>query len=49
MKTVTLEVRKPADAMADFSSRGPCADGRIKPDVVAPGTWIEVDPQAPWR
>lgn len=28
------------DAMADFSSRGPCADGRIKPDVVAPGTWI---------
>jgi hypothetical protein len=28
------------DAMADFSSRGPCADGRIKPDVVAPGSWI---------
>ncbi|HVV01188.1 MAG TPA: S8 family serine peptidase [Verrucomicrobiae bacterium] len=28
------------DSMADFSSRGPCADGRIKPDVVAPGTWI---------
>ncbi len=28
------------DAMADFSSRGPCIDGRIKPDVVAPGTWI---------
>jgi hypothetical protein len=28
------------DTMADFSSRGPCADGRIKPDVVAPGTWI---------
>ncbi len=28
------------DAMADFSSRGPCEDGRIKPDVVAPGTWI---------
>lgn len=28
------------DAMADFSSRGPAADGRIKPDVVAPGTWI---------
>jgi len=26
--------------MADFSSRGPCEDGRIKPDVVAPGTWI---------
>ena len=28
------------DKMADFSSRGPCEDGRIKPDVVAPGTWI---------
>ena len=24
--------------MAAFSSRGPCNDGRIKPDVVAPGT-----------
>ena len=23
-----------------FSSRGPTADGRMKPDVVAPGTWI---------
>ena len=29
-----------SEAMADFSSRGPCEDGRIKPDVVAPGTWI---------
>ncbi len=28
------------EAMADFSSRGPAEDGRIKPDVVAPGTWI---------
>ncbi|MSU59755.1 MAG: hypothetical protein EXS35_16575 [Pedosphaera sp.] len=28
------------DTMADFSSRGPCEDGRIKPDVCAPGTWI---------
>jgi hypothetical protein len=28
------------DVIADFSSRGPCEDGRIKPDVVAPGTWI---------
>ncbi len=28
------------DTMCDFSSRGPCADGRIKPDVVAPGSWI---------
>lgn len=29
-----------ANQMAAFSSRGPTADGRIKPDVVAPGTWI---------
>jgi hypothetical protein len=35
------------DPMADnpqqvvaFSSRGPTNDGRVKPDVVAPGTWI---------
>lgn len=26
--------------MAAFSSRGPCNDGRIKPDIVAPGTDI---------
>lgn len=26
--------------MAVFSSRGPTDDGRIKPDVVAPGSWI---------
>ncbi len=29
-----------ADDIAAFSSRGPTADGRIKPDVVAPGTYI---------
>jgi hypothetical protein len=29
-----------AGQMAAFSSRGPADDGRIKPDVVAPGTWI---------
>ena len=29
----------PAQVVA-FSSRGPTADGRMKPDVVAPGTWI---------
>ena len=29
-----------AETMADFSSRGPCQDGRIKPDLVTPGTWI---------
>jgi PGF-pre-PGF domain-containing protein len=28
------------DEIASFSSRGPTADGRIKPDLVAPGTWI---------
>jgi len=28
------------DGMAAFSSRGPCEDGRVKPDVVAPGTFI---------
>ena len=32
--------REGPDAMADFSSRGPCEDGRVKPDLVAPGTWI---------
>ncbi|MDG6244516.1 MAG: S8 family serine peptidase [Methanolobus sp.] len=26
--------------IADFSSRGPTEDGRIKPDIVAPGTYI---------
>lgn len=29
-----------AEQMAAFSSRGPTDDGRIKPDVVAPGTYI---------
>lgn len=26
--------------MTSFSSRGPCDDGRIKPDLVAPGTFV---------
>ncbi|MGC8839531.1 MAG: S8 family serine peptidase, partial [Anaerolineae bacterium] len=40
--------------MAAFSSRGPAPDGRLKPDVVAPGTWVisarSHDPYAnyPW-
>lgn len=29
-----------AQQMAAFSSRGPTDDTRIKPDVVAPGTWV---------
>ncbi len=29
-----------AEQMAAWSSRGPTDDGRIKPDVVGPGTWI---------
>ncbi|MGC8990083.1 MAG: S8 family serine peptidase, partial [Verrucomicrobiia bacterium] len=28
------------EVTADFSSRGPCEDGRIKPDLMVPGTWI---------
>jgi hypothetical protein len=28
------------ERVAGFSSRGPCEDGRWKPDLVAPGTWI---------
>lgn len=28
------------DQYACFSSRGPTSDGRIKPDISAPGTWI---------
>lgn len=28
------------DDIAAFSSRGPCQDGRYKPDVIAPGTFI---------
>lgn len=29
-----------ANSIASFSSRGPCRDGRIKPDLVAPGQYI---------
>ncbi|MDG1540350.1 MAG: S8 family serine peptidase [Candidatus Thalassarchaeaceae archaeon] len=29
-----------SEGMAGFSNRGPTSDGRIKPDIVAPGTWI---------
>jgi subtilisin family serine protease len=45
-----------AQGMAAFSSRGPTADGRLKPDVVAPGTNIvsarskhpKADPAESW-
>ena len=39
-KTTALSFRSTArtEVMADFSSQGPAADGRIKPDLVAPGT-----------
>lgn len=30
-----------ADDMADFSSRGPTDDSRLKPDLVAPGTHVQ--------
>jgi serine protease AprX len=34
---ITVGAVNPNDQIADFSSIGPTADGRIKPDVVAPG------------
>jgi subtilisin family serine protease len=36
----TDQVSGDAEALAGFSSRGPCTDRRVKPDVVAPGTDI---------
>jgi hypothetical protein len=30
-----------ANDIIDFSSRGPCTDGRKKPDIVAPGTHVQ--------
>ena len=30
----------PYGRRADFSSRGPTNDGRVKPDLVAPGSWL---------
>ena len=36
----TDRVADDTNGMAASSSRGPCDDGRIKPDIVAPGTYI---------
>lgn len=38
----TLDVGADIDTMAFFSSYGPTMDGRIKPDVVAPGDQVGV-------
>ncbi|MBO8164259.1 MAG: S8 family serine peptidase [Brevibacillus sp.] len=38
--TGTSKYADDADDVADFSSQGPTADGRIKPDIVAPGSMI---------
>jgi serine protease AprX len=42
---ITIGAVNDNDKMASFSSRGPTADGRVKPDVVLPGVDI-VAPQA---
>lgn len=39
-KPITVGAFNDEKQMADFSSRGPTADGRLKPDVVAPGVDI---------
>ena len=33
------------DSLAYFSSIGPTADGRLKPDITAPGTTVSATPQ----
>ena len=37
---ITVAASDDSDAMADFSSLGPAADGRAKPDITAPGVDI---------
>jgi PGF-pre-PGF domain-containing protein len=44
-KVITVGATTKTDTMAGFSSRGPTADYRLKPDVVAPGVYI-VAPRA---
>jgi subtilisin family serine protease len=40
MPYLTAPMADDPDQVVAFSSRGPTSDGRMKPDVVAPGTWI---------
>jgi subtilisin family serine protease len=40
MRGSVYDVREPVGARAKYSSRGPTADGRTKPDISAPGHWI---------
>ena len=45
VQPIALDRMAQADGLqglAAFSGRGPCADGRIKPDLVAPGTYVAV-------
>jgi hypothetical protein len=39
-KVITVGATDKTDAIADFSSRGPTADGRVKPDICFPGVQI---------
>ncbi|MBP8110333.1 MAG: S8 family serine peptidase [Caldilineaceae bacterium] len=39
-KVITVGASDDGDRMASFSSRGPTADGRVKPDITAPGVKI---------
>jgi len=39
-RVITVGAADDADHVAQFSSRGPTLDGRIKPDIVFPGTGI---------
>ncbi|KYK33281.1 MAG: hypothetical protein AYK19_14135 [Theionarchaea archaeon DG-70-1] len=39
-KVITVTASDKSDALASFSSRGPTTDGRVKPDITAPGVSI---------
>jgi serine protease AprX len=39
-KVITVTASDKSDALASFNSRGPTTDGRIKPDIAAPGVSI---------